>query len=171
MDDNPEPDLSIRLLLKVIDQAYDKKSWHGTTLRGSLRNVNIREALWRPSAKHHNIWEIVRHAAYWKFAVWRKISGSASAKFPYEGSDWVESETGPDEKTWKKDLQLLRQYHIRLHETVEALDPGQLYQKPAGSKSYLADLIVGIAAHDLYHAGQVQLLKRLKRGGKVKSKK
>jgi hypothetical protein len=32
---------------------------------------------------------------------------------------------------------------------------------PAGSTTTILDLVTGVAAHDLYHAGQIQLLKRL----------
>jgi hypothetical protein len=65
----------IQLLLELIDQSYNKKSWHGTNLRGSIRGLTAREALWRPSSSRHNIWEIVVHCAYWKYAVRRRILG------------------------------------------------------------------------------------------------
>ncbi len=60
-------DPQIRLLLRELDQAYDKKAWHGTTLRGSLRGLTVKEARWRPARGRHNIWELVLHAAYWKY--------------------------------------------------------------------------------------------------------
>ena len=53
-------------LVAVLDQAYNKPSWHGTNLRGSVRRVTPAQAAWRPAAQRHNIWEIVVHAAYWK---------------------------------------------------------------------------------------------------------
>lgn len=64
-------------------------------------------------------------------------------------------------KAWKVDIQLLADTHQTLREAVADLRPGALTKKPKGSKvSYLA-LVTGIAAHDLYHAGQIQLIKRL----------
>ncbi len=55
----------MRVLLGLIDQAFDQKAWHGTNLRGSLRGLTSRQALWRPAPGRHNIREIVLHAAYW----------------------------------------------------------------------------------------------------------
>ena len=57
------------ILLRMIDEAFDRKSWHGTNLRGAIRGLTVTEAAWRPEARRHNIWEIVVHVAYWKYAV------------------------------------------------------------------------------------------------------
>ncbi|HEX6209678.1 MAG TPA: hypothetical protein VF136_02805, partial [Methylomirabilota bacterium] len=65
----------IELLLSQIDQAYDHRSWHGTNLRGSVRGVVAEVAAWRPGPGRHNIHEIVVHAAYWKYAVRRRLTG------------------------------------------------------------------------------------------------
>jgi len=64
-------DARLRLLLEVFDQAYRAPSWHGTPLKGSLRGVSVRNALWRPGPKRHCIWELVLHTAYWKCIVRR----------------------------------------------------------------------------------------------------
>ena len=53
----------VRQLLAIIDQAYNRSSWHGPNLRGSIRRVTAEQAAWRPAPKHHNIWENVVHAA------------------------------------------------------------------------------------------------------------
>ena len=65
----------VRLLLAAIDEAYERKAWHGTNLRGALRGVTARQAAWRPAAGRHNLWEIALHAAYWKYAVRRRLTG------------------------------------------------------------------------------------------------
>jgi hypothetical protein len=147
----------IELLLAFIDQSYDKKAWHGPTLRGALRGVSAKEALWRPTPKHHNIWEIAIHSAYWKYTVRNKLIGGPRGAFPLKGSNWFKS--GGSSTEWKKDLDLLGQQHKLLRETVAALTPSEITRM---------DMIYGIASHDLYHAGQIQLLKRLIRGGVVK---
>lgn len=68
-------DPEIQLLLDVIDQAYDHHAWHGTNLKSSLRRLTPAEAAWRPGGKRHNIWELVVHAAYWKYTVRRRLLG------------------------------------------------------------------------------------------------
>ena len=151
-------------LLAILDQAYDKTSWHGTNLRGSIRRVTPAQAAWRPGPGRHNIWEIVVHAAYWKYAAARRITGGARGSFPLKGSNWflrpVESSSSA-EKAWKADLALLDGMHEALRAAVMRLPAKELPRTPPGNKVSNVALLSGVAAHDLYHAGQIQLLKRL----------
>jgi len=75
-------------LLAIIDQAYNRRSWHGPNLRGSLRRVSAEQAVWRPSQARHNIWELVVHTAYWKYVVRRRLTGGSRGSFPIKGSNW-----------------------------------------------------------------------------------
>jgi len=155
----------IRQLLAIIDQAYDRKSWHGTNLRGSIRGLSAAEAAWRPARNRHNIWEIVVHAAYWKYAVTRRFSDAPRGSFPLKGSNWFrrpEASTAT-ESAWRADIALLESAHRALRIEVARLTSRDLTSTPRRSKVSNFDLIAGVAAHDLYHAGQIQLLKRLKR--------
>ena len=145
------------VLLANIDEAYEKKGWHGTNLKGSLRGLSIDEAVWRPSPRRHNIWETASHAAYWKYAVRRRLRGDKRGSFPLEGSNWFESPPTADESAWRKVLHLLDSQHRELRTTVASLHAGRLDEPKT------LQLIYGIAAHDLYHTGQIQLLKRLQR--------
>jgi hypothetical protein len=151
----------VQLLLLVLDQAYDRKSWHGTNLRGSIRRLSVGEAAWRPSAGRHNIWEIVVHAAYWKYVVWRRLTGQPRGSFPLQGSNWFERPKEGNEQEWRADIALLDRMHRSLREAVERLAPRALSRAPQGSTISYAAIISGAAAHDLYHAGQIQLLKKL----------
>jgi len=152
-------------LLAIIEQAYDKPSWHGTNLRGSVRRVTAAQAAWRASNERHSIWEIVVHAAYWKYAVARRFTGSARGSFPLKGSNWFsrpgEAAGGSSIAAGKADLDLLDGMHASLLRVVMRLTAGQLARIPPGKKVSNFALLSGIAAHDLYHAGQIQLLKRL----------
>ena len=148
-------------LLKIIDQAYDHRSWHGTNLRGSVRGVSFRQAAWRPAPRRHNIWELVVHAAYWKYAVSRRFTGESRGSFPLKGSNWFSRPEVAGEKEWRSDVRLLDQMHRLLRECIRNLPPGELSRTPRGSKVSNEFILTGIAAHDLYHAGQIQLLKKL----------
>ena len=154
----------IRQLLAIIDQAYDKKSWHGTNLRGSIRGLSAAEAAWRPARNRHNIWEIVVHAAYWKYAVSRRFSKAPRGSFPLKGSNWFKRPEGPKaaDSAWRKDVALLQSTHEALRAEAARLKGGVLGRTPRRSQVSNFDLLAGIAAHDLYHAGQIQLLKRLR---------
>ena len=153
----------VNVLLAMIDQAFDHKSWHGTNLRGALRGISPEEAAWRPAATRHNIWEIAVHAAYWKYIVRRRLASEAHGSFPIKGSNWFER-PGPgvlDAGLWKADMRLLNEIHVSMRAAVAEITPRELHRTPAGSKVSKLALITGSAAHDLYHAGQIQLLKRL----------
>lgn len=156
-------DPAVDVLLAALDQAYDRKSWHGTNLKGSLRGVPLEVAVWRPEEGRHNVWEYAVHAAYWKYAVRRRITGEPRGSFPLEGSNWFERPE-PDRATeaaWKADRRLLEAEHRRLREAVAGLTAKDLARNPPGGETTLLALVTGAAAHDVYHAGQIQLLKRL----------
>jgi len=150
-------------LLEQLDEAYDRQSWHGTNLRGSLRGLSVDEALWRPVPGRHNIWEIVTHAAYWKYAAWRRLTGEKRGAFPHKGSNWIPSPASPTSGQWRDEVTLLGGFHRRLREAVAGLRDADLRRRAPGGKEPIGRLVRGIAAHDLYHAGQIQLLKRLLR--------
>ncbi len=151
-------------LLAILDQAYNRASWHGTNLRGSIRRVGVKQAAWRPEQKRHNIWEIVVHAAYWKYAAARRFNGGGRGSFPLKGSNWFQrpvEQAQSTESAWRADIALLDQMHELLRTAVTRLSPKDLARTPAGKKVSNFTLLSGVAAHDLYHAGQIQLLKRL----------
>ena len=151
----------LHLLLEQLDQAYDRKSWHGTNLRGSIRGVTADQAAWRPQPGRHNIQELVAHAAYWKYTVIRRFTGDKRGSFPLEGSNWFERPRA-DETLWRADIRLLEETHRQLRSVLAGLDPRELTRTPPASKVSNRALVSGIIAHDLYHAGQIQLLKRLR---------
>jgi hypothetical protein len=151
----------VEQLLLMLDRAYDRRSWHGTNLRGSIRGLSPAAAAWRPTPKRHNIWEIAVHAAYWKYTGWRRLTGVPRGSFPLQGSNWFTRPTAPTEAAWREDVRLLDDSHRRLRSEVARLSARDLRHVPPGSRVTNGDLLAGLAAHDLYHAGQIQLLKRL----------
>jgi hypothetical protein len=157
------PDPQISLLLELIDQAFDHKSWHGTNLRGAIRGLTAEQAAWRPAPGRHNIWEIVVHAAYWKYAVRRRFRAEARGSFPLKGSNWFARPTEglATDAVWREDVALLVETHRTMREAVAGLRARDLRATPGGSKTSNLALVTGAAAHDLYHAGQIQLHKRL----------
>lgn len=158
----------LTLLLSILDEAFDARSWHGTTLRGSLRGLTSREASWRLAAGRHNIWEVVLHCAYWKYTVRQRLTGGTRGSFALEGSNWFERPAvgHDDEKAWRTDVALLSAEHRQLRDAVSSTSRARLHDPIGRGRSSPAFLIRGIAAHDLYHAGQIQLIKRLLPGRK-----
>lgn len=117
-------------------------------------------AAWRPAEGRHNIWEVVVHAAYWKYAVRRRLTGEKRGSFPLRGSNWWARPQEGSSAEWRRDVALLVAEHDRLRDVVEAFAEARLSVSAPGSPFTYAGLIRGAAAHDLYHAGQIQLIKR-----------
>lgn len=154
--------LETDLLILQLEQAFDHRSWHGTNLLGSIRGIPPEQAAWRPAKGRHNVWEIIVHAAYWKYTVYRRLVGETKGSFPLKGSNWFPRPIEGTAAELKTDAHLLREFHNKLLAAVKQCSPRRLDEPPAGSRFTLRELIVGVAAHDLYHAGQIQLLKRLR---------
>jgi uncharacterized damage-inducible protein DinB len=149
------------LLLTMLDEAYEKQAWHGPNLRGSIRGLTARAAAWRPGPRRHSIWEIVVHAAYWKYAVRRRLLGEKRGSFPLKGSNWFARASKTGEQAWRNDIALLARMHKELRATVASLPESAFGRKSPGSRHTARRMIAGIALHDVYHAGQIQFLKRL----------
>jgi uncharacterized damage-inducible protein DinB len=142
-------------LTRILEEAYERKAWHGPNLKGSLRGVTPAQAAFRPAPGRHSIRELALHAAYWKYAVWRRLTGGKRGSFPLKGSNWFRRPAVPTASEWRKDLELLESQHRRLREAVAKL---RRPPKPA-----LMRQIYGVALHDTYHTGQIQYVKRLLR--------
>ena len=158
----------IEHLLEMLNEAYDRAAWHGPNLRGSVRGVTAREAALSPRPGRHNIWEIVVHAAYWKYAVRRRLTGEKRGSFSLPGSDWFKRPMDRTEKAWRADLALLEKEHRHLRDAVSSFQQKNLDRPASGSKTIARRLIAGIALHDVYHAGQIQLIKKLIRTEKTR---
>lgn len=152
----------MKVLLEIFDQAFGGRAWHGTPLWGAIRGVTDREALWRPRRGRHCIWDLVLHTAYWKYIVRRRLLRDPSLEFPREGSNWFALPDRPGPKAWTADVALLKKEHRLLRDVIATFPPARL--KARGWRSHWTNIqhIYGIASHDLYHAGQIQLLKRLR---------
>lgn len=139
------------VLLAALDEAYGKNGWHGTTLRGAVRNVTAEEALRRPAPSRHNIWELTAHAAYWKYVGRRRLVGGLKrGSFPLKGSNW---EFAP--APWEDVVALLDEQHRLWREAVASLPDAALRDRKK------VRLVYGVTAHDLYHTGQIQLVRKL----------
>lgn len=160
-------DARVELLVELIDRAYDLQSWHGPNLRSSLKGIHAEDAAWRPGPNRHNIWEFMLHAAYWKYVARRRMLNEKRGSFPLKGSNFfVRPQPGLLlEAEWEKDLALLQSTHDALREAVLHFRAADLQRRKPGSKVTLFQLLSGVASHDIYHAGQISLLKRMMREG------
>jgi len=143
-------------ILALLDEGYLRKTWHGPNLRQSLKGVTVKQAAWRPGSGRHNIWELTLHVAYWKYAVRRRLEGGKRGSFVLKGSNFFpRPEKGKaTEAVWRSDQQLLEKEHRALVETI-----GRVLKSPQAQNKL--GMLYGVALHDVYHAGQIRLLRRL----------
>lgn len=157
----PTLDPRIEMLVHQLGQAFDRRAWHGANLLAALRSLDGSAAVWRPGSGRHNIAELAVHAAYWKYRVFRQISDAAPRSFDLPGSNFFAREVAPSPIEWDADLRLLRDWHGRLLAAVVEFPPARLTETAGRNRFTYLEMISGAASHDLYHAGQIQLIRRI----------
>ena len=144
-------------IAEQLTRAYEGGAWHGPAVREVLAGVTAEAAAARPIPGAHSIWEIVQHITVWEDVVRRRLEGETVN--PTDAEDWPRvTDTGA--AAWSATLARLERGNRALRDTVARLDDRLLDQPPAGSKSLRYVLAHGAVQHDLYHAGQIALLKK-----------
>jgi uncharacterized damage-inducible protein DinB len=152
---------------RIVDQLereHEGDPWHGSPLRAILEGIDAARAAARPLPSAHSIWELVLHMTSWKNETARRLAG-AVACMPVEG-DWPDVGDPTDER-WQAALARLESAHDGLIAAVKALPDTRLYEPtndtrsaPLGTGVSYYVLLHGIVQHDVYHAGQISLLKK-----------
>jgi hypothetical protein len=147
---------------RTIEEGYGSGAWHGPDLKAALSDVTPEVAFWRPAPGRHNIAEIALHHAYFVRSVRAQLSGRTAEPFVLEGEDWFElSDSGP--LTWPQVLDVVGSQQQQLAATVADLaSPTRRRRSSPDVEPF--PIVLGITCHAVYHAGQVQLIKRLRAG-------
>jgi uncharacterized damage-inducible protein DinB len=142
-------------IVEQLKQAHEGEAWHGPSLREALDGVTARQAAARPIAAGHSIWEIVHHVRFVEESVRAHLTGEAAP----QGSDWpATGETS--EKAWRAALDGLAATRQALRDAAARLPESRLHENvPGASHSHWHELL-GVLHHDLYHAGQISLLRK-----------
>jgi DinB superfamily len=151
--------LDSNVLARVIEEGYGPGAWHGPDLKAALSDVPPELAFWRPAPGRHNIAEIALHHAYYVRSVRAQLSGATPEPFVLEGEDWFEI-SGPGSITWSGILDVVDTQQRQLAAVITDLGAGR--SRPASADVEPFALVLGITCHAVYHAGQVQLIKRLR---------
>lgn len=146
---------------RIVDQlkrAFEGEAWHGPSVLEIIEGITSQQAAARTVAGTHSIWELVLHIAAWERAILRRLHGDR-AQLPTE-EDWPAVVTTTDE-AWEQTRQALKQGHHNLRATIAGLDDSRLDQPIIEGMSSVYVTLHGIVQHDLYHAGQIALLKKV----------
>jgi uncharacterized damage-inducible protein DinB len=158
-------DSEISRLVDQLEREHSGEPWHGQALGDILSGITHEQAAARPLAGAHSIWEIVLHLTAWKNEVRNRLGG-APAGSPSEG-DWPALPSSPGREEWRDALTALDEAHHALVNVVARIPDSQLFEQtndPRVGGEESADtyfqLAQGALQHDVYHSGQIALLKK-----------
>jgi len=147
-------------LADQIRRAFEGEAWHGDSILELLSGVDAKTAAAHPIKNAHSIWELVLHIAVWDDAVRRRTGGKAVTVTDAESFPPVKDTS---EAAWRKSMEHAISVHTELVKAVSAFpDSRLLEQVPGKSEKYynFFYMFSGIVQHELYHAGQIALLKK-----------
>jgi len=145
---------------RIVDQlkrAFEGEAWHGPSVLEALEGVGWEKAIQKPIPTAHSIWEIVLHMIAWEDVARRRLLGELPDITDEE--NWPEPKD-PGPKDWTRALEGMKAGHMRLRETAASVAEDLLDSSPTGKYSTRYVLLHGIIQHDLYHAGQISILKK-----------
>jgi uncharacterized damage-inducible protein DinB len=152
------------LLAEQLRRAFDGDAWHGPALLELLMDVDAATAAAKPIPAAHSIWELVLHIAVWDDAAMRRLDGKV---WQPEGTDNFPIPPKPTALAWKKAISDAKRTHALLVKTVASLPESRLWDRVPGKKYDFYHMLHGMAQHELYHAGQIAILKKARiRGAK-----
>jgi len=147
-------------LADQIRRAFEGEAWHGDSMLELLAGVGAETAAAHPLKGAHSIWELLLHVAAWDDAVLRRTGGGAVELSDRENFPPVSDSS---ETAWRKAVEQVKKKHDALVKAVAAFPDSRLHEQVPGKKEKYYDhfyLFSGIVQHELYHAGQIALLKK-----------
>jgi uncharacterized damage-inducible protein DinB len=154
-------------IIRIVDQLereYAGDPWHGSPVSQILDGVTHQQAARKPIASGHSIWELVLHMAAWKNEVRNRLSGAPAGE-PEEG-DWPPM-TEQSERAWQDARERLELAHRLLVSAVRDLPETKLFEptndtrdREMGTGVTYYELLHGVVQHDVYHSGQIAILKK-----------
>ena len=150
------------LIAEQLRRAFQGDAWHGPALLELLQDVDAATAAAKPLPDVHSIWELTLHIAAWDAAASRRLGGekiqlTGGANFPLVPK--------PTEAAWHKAVTHVKRTHDALVKTVATLPESRLRDRVPGKKYDFYFMLHGVAQHELYHAGQIAILKKATRIG------
>ena len=147
----------IERITDQLERAFEGEAWHGPSVLEIMNGISSQQAAARPFDSIHSIWEIVLHIAAWERAVLRRLNGDR-AQLPTE-EDWPLVAATSDE-AWEQTKQALKQGHDILRSAIANVDESRLDEPIVEGLASVYVTLHGIVQHDLYHSGQIAILKK-----------
>jgi uncharacterized damage-inducible protein DinB len=152
---------------RIADQlrrAFDGDAWHGPAVLELLAEVDAATAAAKPLSGVHSIWELVLHVAVWDGAALRRLSGK---KCQPKGEANFPPVTNGSAAAWRRAVSEMKRTHQALAKRVAGLDESRLHDRVPGKRYDFYHMLHGMAQHELYHAGQIAILKKAQGRAKI----
>jgi uncharacterized damage-inducible protein DinB len=150
-------------LASQLQLSFEGPAWHGPSVLEALQGITPGGAHAHPVAGAHSVWELVLHLAGTCGLVLRRLAGEDAQLTPAQ--DWPPV-PDPTESSWRDSVRALQELNGRVMSAVLSFDPGRLDEPLCANVAYTAyTQFIGITQHDLYHAGQIAILRRAMAGG------
>ena len=145
-------------IAEQLRNAFEGSAWHGPALLELLADVDPATASSHPLPETHSIWELVLHIAAWDDAVNRRIVERKA--LPLKAAQNFPPVKDKSAAAWKQAGAHLKKTHGALVKTAAGLSDERLNERVPGKKYNLRFMLDGVAQHELYHAGQIAILKK-----------
>lgn len=146
------------LIADQLRRAFEGPAWHGPALLELLQDVDAATAAAKPLPKVHSIWELLLHIAAWDGAACRRLGGK---KAQLKGAANFPGVPKPTEAAWRMAIAEAKRTHDLLVKTVASLPESRLRERVPGKRYDFYHMLHGVAQHELYHAGQIAILKKI----------
>ncbi|MGY2131378.1 DinB family protein [Hymenobacter sp. HD11105] len=157
----------IQRIVNQLQRAFDGDAWLGPSLGATLEGLSAAQAATRVLPTAHSIWEIVLHLTAWIRTVQQRVQEGQLIELS-DADDWPPVPLSADAAAWQQALAALAQAHTELLATVTQLSIpdldrllGTSRDRPQGVGVSYYVMLHGLAQHNLYHAGQIALLRKV----------
>ena len=147
----------IERILSLLQSTFSGDAWHGDSVMKIVDGITAEQAAARPIAGGHSIWELVQHVVVWKDVVRRRLNRETVQPTPEE--DWPRV-GATDAAAWTKLVETLKSAHAALERKVSEVTDDRLDEIVPAKPYNVYAMLHGIIQHDLYHAGQIAILKK-----------
>ena len=146
----------VKFLRDQIETTFKGDSWHGPNLVNTLKDIDYKQAMKRPVEGRHTIWELTDHTSFWMEEVWKCVKDHA-AMSPDMDQNWPEM--GATEEEWQQAVNRLMAAVNLVLDSLAQWEDEELYEKVPDEDYTFKQMLHGMVHHNLYHVGQINLLK------------
>jgi uncharacterized damage-inducible protein DinB len=149
--------IEVERIQAELQRAFAGEAWHGPAVLELLKDVSAEQAAAHPIAGAHSIWELVLHIAAWERAGQRRLEVDRAELTDDENFPAINDTS---EAAWQDTIEALKAGHQQLLEAINRLDDARLDEPIRDGMRSVYITLHGVIQHDLYHAGQIAILKK-----------